>query len=751
MAPGPSFCSSAERNWRGRSLRAHRFGPRQRLPGLFSIALVSVGLTSLLLVASFAAAHMAVSSTPSSVGRVTAGTGLVGSNLKEASVDDAPFSASRDALASRASDSDPSILALVASVRVGSSPDWAAYDAAKGQVFVTNVESRNVSVINDTTDTVVATVPVGTWPSGAAYDPAKGEVFVANAGSANVSVINDTTDTVVATVPVGSGALEAAYDVGKGEVFVTNDDLNNVSVINDTTNKVVATVQVGFAPVAAAYDVAKGEVFVTNYGPNTVSVINDTNDTVVATIAVGSLPGAAIYDAAKGDVFIVNWESNDVNVINDTNNTVVETVPVGTEPDGAAYDPARGAVLVTDSWCNYDRGIDCQQGNISVINDTTDMVVATVPIGPGGAGIAYDAAKGEMFVTLQSSNSVSVIRYLRTYAVSFTEVGLQPGTEWWVNVSGQAPLNSRTTTIATALPNGSYAYTVSSQYSSWVASPGAFQMNGTTVSLSVPFTETYTVAFTEAGLPAKVLAMHGWTMELNGDAKHSTSESINFTLPNGTYPYLVAGPAGYVDGLVDYQPSGALTTNETYIESVNGYGPYPISSFEWIFEKKPTVTLTFAEKGLPKGQPWCVVVAGWQGCSTKTTDRYLNLTPSGTYSYAVVSPLEGQNITQKVGKITTYGPSGTVALAKSTTVHLTFAYRYAVTFTETGTPAGTWSVTIKGHTLSNATGDPIVFYLVNGTYAYKIGAELGYRSQGLPAKVLVSGGPASATVTFTKR
>ena len=85
-----------------------------------------------------------------------------------------------------------------------SEPHDAAYDSAKGEVFVANQGSGTVSVISDSTNTIVATVPVGTDPNGVAYDSGMGEVFVANYGSNSVSVISDNTDAVVKTVPVES-------------------------------------------------------------------------------------------------------------------------------------------------------------------------------------------------------------------------------------------------------------------------------------------------------------------------------------------------------------------------------------------------------------------------------------------------------------------------------------------------------------------------------------------------------------------
>src|SRR6266849_1704959 len=71
--------------------------------------------------------------------------------------------------------------------------------------------------------------------------------------------------------------------------------------------------------------------------------------------------------------------------------TVVATVNVGIAPFGLAYDSAKGEVFVTNDGSN----------TVSVISDTNNAVVATVSLGVGPLGVAYDSAKGEVFVTNQ--------------------------------------------------------------------------------------------------------------------------------------------------------------------------------------------------------------------------------------------------------------------------------------------------------------------------------------------------------------
>jgi YVTN family beta-propeller protein len=256
----------------------------------------------------------------------------------------------------------------------------------------------------------------------------------------------------------------------------------------------------------------------------------------------------------------------------------------------------------------------------------------------------------------------------------------------------------------------------------------------------------YLVTFTESGLPAKTLAKYGWTVVLNGVVEHSKLTTIGFTLPNGTYAALITGPSGYrVAG-----GGGGLVAGSTQSVRVSGTS----TTVTPLFVKGPTLTLAFSEKGLPKGQSWCVEVDDYKQCSAKSGVSYLNLTPGSRFTYAVLSPLVGQEITASVGR-TAYPLSGTLTLAKTETMGLTFAYPYAVTFTDRGLPSSTtWCVQL-GKSSECSFGWPIVFDVSNGTYAYKVTVGTGYSLTPSSGKVVVSGravtvGLSAYTVVFTE-
>jgi len=617
---------------------------------------------------------------------------------------------------------------LIATIPVGVHPIGVAYDSGKGEVFVANSVSYNVSVINDASHKVVATVAVGPDPLGAAYDSRKGEVFVTNSGNSSVSVISDATNTVVAWVGVGSSPWAVAYDPAKSEVFVASLSSNNVSVINDTLNRVVATMAVGSGPAGVAYDSAKGEGFVTNSGSSNVSVISDATNTVVATVAVGIAPTSVAFDPAKSEAFVANDGSDNMSVISDATNTVVATRTAGNSPYGQslAYDSGKGEVF----FANF------SSDNVSVINDTLNTVVATVAVGSGPVGVAYDSANGEVFVANSGSSNVSVISdvpLVATLSPGTATIHAGESTTLTLGFSGGVTpvtwtleMNGSPANISTVGGNSfDFAPDHAGTYTCYLNATDALgSWSNATATVTVLPRPTFTVTFGESGIPAKSLAKHGWTVELNGTVKHSNSATIGFSgMLNGSYSRLVTGPSGYI-------------SSATRSVLVSGPTSVPVA-----FSKGRTVTLTFGEKGLPKTsgvtQRWCVVVDGDQQCSMKSSQKYTNLTP-GTYAYAVVSPLTGQNITAKTGP-QAVPTSGQIPIPASGKISLSFVYKYAITFTESGTYSGTWSVTLKGLPKSNATGDPIVFYLPNGTYHFAIAPIPGHRVTPASGHVIVSG------------
>jgi len=682
--------------------------------------------------------------------------------------------------------------AVLANLSVGTDPQAAAYDPTNGAVYVANGGSDNVSVVSDASDQVVATVPVGDNPIAAAWDEAGGSIYVVNANSGNLSVISGASNTVVATVVPGLGPFFVAYDPALAELFVDDWTSSVVVVVNGTSNGVVSTISLGTAPIDVVYDSARSELFVASLGTDLVTVVSTETNTIVANISVGALPDSLAYDPEGGEVFVCNSGSGNVSVISDATLSVVGTIPVdtaaglaGNDPYQLAFDSGRGelfvggagevsvisasngSVVATVSFGSpvwglaYDpsRGevfVSTAANRVVVINDTSDTVVGTVTVGVVPFGLAFDPVQEVVVVANIFDNTVSVINDSSDRVVATIPVGGNPAgvvydnetntlyvTDWGTNAV--TVINVTTDAVSTTLAVGRGPEGVAFD----PARGFVYTSNQKQATISIigtrPPAPTYAVTLTERGIPASLLAKDGWTVAVDGVVRGGTAPGLTLVgIPNGTYEALVTGPPGYrIVGGLGGAGGGTLTVT---VSGATTLGPQ--------FAKGPTATLTFNERGLPKGQRWCVEVNLDRVCSRTSSVKYAYLTPTTPampdYAYAVVSPIAGQNITVTLGTMA-LPTSGWLPLAHSEKVTLVFAYRYSVTFTETGLTDGSWSVTLQGVTKASPSGEPIPFEVTNGSYPYKVGKEPGYASTGHPPRVAVAGARVLVKVTFTAK
>ena len=235
------------------------------------------------------------------------------------------------------------------------------------------------------------------------------------------------------------------------------------------------------------------------------------------------------------------------------------------------------------------------------------------------------------------------------------------------------------------------------------------------------------VTFVASGLPAGAQ----WTLTAGGATHTTAAPALTLTELAGALPYVISGPAGYrITGL---SPAGTVRVGDAPLTETVHFVP------------GGAVSLRFKETGLALGHSWCVVLGGWEQCSSTGHLTYSGLTPA-TYSYWVV-PMSLTTVTAKVGKLAV-AAAGTIAVGRGATVALKFVEMTPVTFAESGLAAGTsWSITLHGHTYhtSNAT---LVVLLPLGSYTYRVGHLVGYANPRSVGRVHLDGQPITVTVSF---
>jgi len=206
------------------------------------------------------------------------------------------------------------------------------------------------------------------------------------------------------------------------------------------------------------------------------------------------------------------------------------------------------------------------------------------------------------------------------------------------------------------------------------------------------------VTFTESGLPTGAT----WNVTLNGIKLSSSSFSLVFNEPNGTYSYTIGIYSGY----------SASPYSGTVI--INGAAHNVAITFTRV-----TYSVTFTESGLPSGN-WYVNLSNGQSFSS-ATDTITFTEPNGSYTYSISSSNKEYAPLSPKGSFTVNGSNVNIPVS----FHLV---TYEVTFSESGLPSGTsWSVTLNG-TTETSTNSTITFHEPYGTYSYSISLPSGYKT-----------------------
>lgn len=288
----------------------------------------------------------------------------------------------------------------VATVNVGSNPVEIAVSPDGAKVYVANYYGSTVSVIETASNTVTATVNVGDNPNGIAVSPDGKNVYVTNLGNLNMSVIDTATNTVIDTIGnVVSIPQGIAINQNGTKIYLPDTDITTFFAIDTATKEVTEIPVEGSCGVAVNPEGTK--LYVTTEGEypdykGIVEVVDVASNEVTAKVAaVGSNPGRVAVSPDGARVYVTNEGSNNVSVIDTSTNNVIATVNVGINPNGIAVTPDGKKVYVANHYSN----------NVSVIDTALNKVTATLNVENGSTGVAL----GKLNVTSSETENVTNI------------------------------------------------------------------------------------------------------------------------------------------------------------------------------------------------------------------------------------------------------------------------------------------------------------------------------------------------------
>jgi DNA-binding beta-propeller fold protein YncE len=274
-------------------------------------------------------------------------------------------------------------------------------------------------------------------------DPPSHRVFIGRQD--RVMVVDEDTGKLVGEVTGIHGAHGTAIAPATNHGFATSGNDESVVMFDLKTLKELARIHAAEDADAILYDAVSNRVFTLNGDAHSSTVIDPAKGTVIANIPLGGKPEYGV-SGGDGKVYANLTDTSEVVEIAAGNAAVARRWPTA---------PCKQPVAMAIDTAHHRLFSGCRSGMMAISDYAAGKVVATVPIGTGVDGAAYDAASGDAFAS-NADGTLTVIhqdtpdqyRVTQTLAtaVGSRNMGLDPATHRIFVASakfGPPPQNAR--------------------------------------------------------------------------------------------------------------------------------------------------------------------------------------------------------------------------------------------------------------------------------------------------------------------
>ncbi len=201
------------------------------------------------------------------------------------------------------------VQATSSQLHVGTHPQGLGVNSHLGRLYVADITTHTLSVIDEANMHVLATLQLAKTPlQPLQVDEATGRVYIVCAGGQELDVIDGNKNRIQARIPVAPYPEGVAFNTATGRIYVADegddeggrvhDSGTTITVIDGKTLSVLGTMQVGKAPNGVASDPDLRRVYVALEDS---SAVVEVSDSVNLPLQANVKPGEAVAarDAVK--------------------------------------------------------------------------------------------------------------------------------------------------------------------------------------------------------------------------------------------------------------------------------------------------------------------------------------------------------------------------------------------------------------------------------------------------------------------
>ena len=223
--------------------------------------------------------------------------------------------------------------------------DGLAFDTKRQRAYVSSSNSGIIDIFSLRTSpagnisALSSTLKVGSHPQALGVNSRLGRLYIGDISSNTVTVIDENSNHILATIPVAAVPVQPIrVDEASGHVYVVCSTGQELDVIDGHANKVIARVPVSPLPEGVAFNTATGRIYVADEGHNdtafndvnsgtTITVIDGQSFAVLGTLQVGRAPDGVEADPALRRIYVSTEDSDAVVEISDSPDLPLKNAP----------------------------------------------------------------------------------------------------------------------------------------------------------------------------------------------------------------------------------------------------------------------------------------------------------------------------------------------------------------------------------------------------------------------------------------
>ncbi len=231
-------------------------------------------------------------------------------------------------------------------------------------------------------------IRVGIAPIGLTLSPDESMLFVANVGSGDLSIIDTINRRLIKNERLGSGINNLAVDPEGEYVYVSNKGINSISMLDIETGKFITSFAVGDPRSGIGQD-TRGIAFskdgafayIAAREPPSLMVVDTSKlphypeRAVLKYIPMDSKPTAVVLSPDGSEIWVANYNSSNVYVVDGEYHNIIDVVDVGIGP----YDITFSNEIPQGSGHYYAYVCNFFSHNITLVDAITKETVWAIP------------------------------------------------------------------------------------------------------------------------------------------------------------------------------------------------------------------------------------------------------------------------------------------------------------------------------------------------------------------------------------